>query len=489
MKICLATLHARPTFTPLALLYLKAYLLEHGGFAGDHAPILEFTRESAHDEMVGAILATRPDVVGLSCYVWNVKQLLAVAAEVKARSPHTRIVLGGPEVGPRAAGVLRANPAVDVVVRSEGEIPFSELLAAWRSGAGIGRVRGVSYRDGRPEGLHYDRSDIVETDDPPILQELGRLPSPHIAGLIDPAGRVICLETQRGCVFRCNFCFYNKDLSIRNRRFDLERVKREILFWLRQDVAEIYLMDPIFNLNAERAKEICRFIAAHNERGIELHAEIWAEFVDEELARLMSEANFQFLEVGLQSTDRTALATVERRLRQQRFEEGVGYLRKHKLKFEIQLIYGLPGETTETFKASLNYAHALDAHLLAVFPLMVLPGTELWRKAQGLDLEYDPEPPYFVRSHFSMKRDDIEYGFEVSEASRLLGTSKTFQLLCREPGLTFAEVIDEWIAWQRDEALPDYVEPSVKQFLAQFCAKKQIAPEFYQGFASWEFRS
>lgn len=58
--------------------------------------------------------------------------------------------------------------------------------------------------------------------------------------------------------------------------------------------------------------------------------------------------------------------------------------------------------------------------------------------------------------------------------------------ICRP---TFADVIDEWIAWQRQEALPDYVEPSVKQFLAQLCAKKNINLEFYQGFASWEFRN
>ena len=480
MKICLSTLHASPSFTPLALLYLKAYLVERDGFAFDDVAILEFTSESDPEAIASQILAAAPDVVGLSCYVWNVKALTAAAALVKARAPRTRIVLGGPEVGPLAAAVLRANPAVDVVVRSEGETPFSELVAAWGAGNDIEGVLGIAYRSG-------DR--IVETTDPPILKDLDRLPSPHVARYIEPAGRVICLETQRGCVFRCNFCFYNKDLSIRNRRFDLGRVKSEILFWIQQDIAELYLMDPIFNLNAERAKEICRFIAAHNDRGIAMHAEVWAEFVDDELAQLMKEAHFEFLEVGLQSTDRTALATVERRLREERFEEGVGYLKKHGLKFEMQLIYGLPGETMKTFRASLNYAHALEAHLLAVFPLMVLPGTELWRKADGMQLAYDQEPPYFVRSTSSMNADEIAYGFEVSEASRLLGTSKTFQLLCKEPGLTFADVIDEWIAWQRAEALPDYVEPSVKQFLAQLCAKKNLSSEFYQGFASWEFKS
>lgn len=80
---------------------------------------------------------------------------------------------------------------------------------------------------------------------------------PHAPAYATSEKKIVCVETQRGCVFRCNFCFYNKDLSIRNRRFDIERVKREILFWLDRDVIELYLMDPVFNLNAERAKDIC----------------------------------------------------------------------------------------------------------------------------------------------------------------------------------------------------------------------------------------
>src|SRR5262249_20162588 len=150
-------------------------------------------------------------------------------------------------------------------------------------------------------------------------------------------------------------------------------------------------------------------------RGVPLHAEIWAEFVDEELASLMRDANFQFLEVGLQSTDDTALATAERRLRRQRFVAGIEHLKAFKLQFELQLIYGLPGETSESFRTSLNFAMALDPPELVVFPLMVLPGTELWRKAKGLQLEFDAHPPYFVRSHYSMSAEDIAHGWTLVE--------------------------------------------------------------------------
>ena len=301
MRICLATVHVKPAFIPLALLYLKAYLVERRGYEFSDIDIQEFRQDSQREEIVHRILASEPDVVGLSCYVWNIKQLMAVSRSIKELRPQTRIVLGGPEVGPVARSVLEAHPYIDIIVKSEGEIPFAEIIEAWGRGGAIGDVKGIYFRSGDA---------IIENQDAPILQDLNHLSSPHLPMYADHKGRIVCIETQRGCVFRCNFCFYNKDLSIRNRRFDLDRVKQEILFWLQQDVTEIYLMDPVFNLNAARTKEICRFVMEHNHRNIKFHAEVWAEFIDEELAGLFEAANFHFLEVGLQTTDDTALAVL-----------------------------------------------------------------------------------------------------------------------------------------------------------------------------------
>jgi len=477
VTICLATQHRAPAFIPLALLYLKACLVERDSRALDEVRILEFGPDTAVDEMVREVLATEPGVVGLSCYVWNIKNLLEAARQVKENRPDVKIVLGGPEVGPVAVDVLRRHPEVDVIVKSEGEIPLPEVLHAWSARHSLDQVKGICFRDGDA---------LVETDDAPVVNDLDQIPSPHVRRYADYQGRVICLETQRGCVFRCSFCFYNKDFSLRNRRFDLDRVKEEILFWLDQDVQELYLMDPVFNLNAERARDICRFVARHNHRAVPLHAEIWAEFVDDEMARLMRAANFQFLEVGLQTTDTTALATAERRLKLQRFVDGVAHLKRHKLKFELQLIYGLPGETRSSFRQSLNFAMSLDPHELAVFPLMVLPGTELWRKADALKVAFDPDPPYFAQSHLSMSADDFAYGRRVTAACARLQRSRTARLLGRERGLTFADLVDEWVAWE-DEGAEAFDGDSMKRFVAHVCERRAIAPQFYHHFAALEF--
>ena len=251
MRIVLATQHALRAFIPLALLYLKASLVGRGCCAPDDVSVLEFPPEADAEAISDAIVAAHPGVAGLSCYVWNIKATMAAVRLIKARAPGILIVLGGPEVGPVAADVMMAHPYVDVIVKSEGEVPLADIVVALQEGQGLGGVPGICFRDAR--------AGIVETTDAALVKKLDDYPSPHLERSIDYTGRVVCIETQRGCVFQCNFCFYNKDYALRNRRFDLERVKAELLAVLGQAPREIYLMDPVFNLNNARAKEICRF--------------------------------------------------------------------------------------------------------------------------------------------------------------------------------------------------------------------------------------
>lgn len=476
MRVVLATQHADRDFIPLGLLYLEAALVAREVCAAGHVAVLEFANHATVEEIVGSVESTQPDVVGLSCYVWNVTRLLAAARLIKARHPATRIVLGGPEVGPVAMDVLQKHSYVDAIVHSEGEVPLTDIVAAWRSGRALDHVEGLCFRDG---------DTIVDTGAAVLAADLNLYPSPHLAPGVDYTGRIVCIETQRGCVFECSFCFYNKDYSLRNRRFSLDRVKQELLVALGQDVIEIYLMDPVFNLNAARAKEICRFIAAHNTRRIPIHSEIWAEFVDDELASSMRDAGFHYLEVGLQTTNPTALATAERRLRVERFTEGIAHLRKYGLYYQLQLIYGLPGETGDTFRDALNFAMSLDPPELGVFPLMVLPGTELWRQAAALDLQFDPEPPYHLRSHLSMTAEDVRHGARVLKAAGILQASRTVRLLSRERGLSFADLVDEWLLWRADET--GKADPALlSRFITHACERFNVPTAFYRAFAELE---
>lgn len=476
MRVCLVTRHANPTFTPLALLYLKAALVDHADIAADDITILEFNPEDSSTLIADGILKTSPDVLALSCYLWNVIDLMAAAADAKRSLPGLKVIAGGPEVGPIAVDVLRRYPAVDVVVKSEGEIPMIEMTRAWRAGHDIDDVAGIWRRDAA--GVVHEHRDAT------ILANLNELSSPHERNYTDPTGKRICVETQRGCVFRCSFCFYNKDLSIRNRRFDLDRVKSEIAYWLDRDIKELYLMDPVFNLNAARAKEICRFIAERNHRRIPIHSEVWAEFIDDEMAALMKAANFDFLEVGLQTTDETALQVVERRLKMAPFLNGIRALRDHGLPFELQLIAGLPSDTVESFCASVDFAAKLRPDYLAAFTLLVLPGTELWRQATHLGLEYADIPPYGIRSTPTISAGEMELVRRMGQLVYRLWVSKTIQALSREEGWSLSRLVRRWIEWQDEPGAPAARKGAVTAdqilaFIDDHCAGAGIPSEFY----------
>lgn len=478
MKVCLATVHAYRNALPLALMYIQANLVDGHGHPFDDVEVLELPRDESPAQL-GALLAERhADVVGLSCYIWNGRDLIAAARELKRLQPGVKIVMGGPEVGTIAHDVITAEPSIDVIVRSEGEVPFAEIIDAWKAGLELDDVAGICFRRG---------DEIVETADAVILRDLNLLPSPHQDKYVTFKGRVAQIETQRGCVFRCNFCFYNKDLSIRNRRFELDRVKRELLYWLNRDVHSIYLMDPVFNLNAVRAKEICRFIAEHNHQKIKVHSEIWAEFMDDELAQVMKAANVYWLEVGLQTTDDTSLAAIERRLRMEPFLEGINSLKRNNLYFELQLIYGLPFETPTTFRRSLDFAARLEPAELSVFMLLILPGTELWKKAKAMGIEFDPDPPYRIRSHPSMDAATIEEGERIVEAIDIMVGSVAFRNLQKEPGISMSAIVDGWNMWRAERGLTELTGAHMRTFVADFCQRHGIESKFYEAMVAREY--
>jgi radical SAM superfamily enzyme YgiQ (UPF0313 family) len=478
MKVCLATIHAYRNSLPLALMYIQANLVERHGHPFEDVEVVELPFNTPPDQLARLLADRQADVVALSCYIWNGRDLIAAARILRELQPGVKIVLGGPEVGPIARDVLTAEPAIDAIVRGEGEVAFAEIVDAWKAGRDLDDVAGICFRRG---------DEVVDTADAVILRDLNLLPSPHQDKYVTFKGRVAQIETQRGCVFRCNFCFYNKDLSIRNRRFELDRVKRELHYWLNRDVNSIYLMDPVFNLNAERAKEICRYIAEHNHQGIKVHSEIWAEFMDDELARLMKAANVYWLEVGLQTTDDTTLAAVERRLRMEPFLEGIECLKRHHLYFELQLIYGLPHETPESFRRSLDFAAKLEPSELSVFMLLVLPGTELWKKAEAMGLQFDPHPPYQIRSHPSMDAATIAYGERMVQVMDMMVGSTAFRILQREAGITLSAIVDGLIGWRDERGLREMTGGHVREFVRDFCGRHGVPPAFYEALVAREY--
>jgi len=337
------------TDVQLALFYLKSYLLKtpHSSSASHDVSVKLFYEYQKNSRIVSSIRRLKPCVIGFSCYIWNIRQTLQVCKALKKTAPHAVIVLGGPEVSPRAEEILESEPAVTAVVRGEGEETFSRLIEAVSRNCALSGITGLSFRLGRS---------IVHNPDRPPLADIGVIPSPYLTGAIDLTDKNIVdvpLETMRGCSYRCSYCYYHKNFP-RVRYFPLERVRRELRLILSHKPKAVYLMDATFNSDLPRVKKILRVFIKYN-RGSSLHVELKAELVDEELAALLRKANAFTIEIGIQSTKQKTLRAINRVLNKDAFARGIRLLNKYRVYYEIQLIDALPYQGYDDIKRALDW--------------------------------------------------------------------------------------------------------------------------------------
>jgi anaerobic magnesium-protoporphyrin IX monomethyl ester cyclase len=414
LKVALVALN-RPGYASLALGYLRAFAESYQRLAGKAAfQTLDLASDLDPWWVAYRVLSLAPDVAAFSVTCWNARSVYDACRIVKAARPETFVVLGGPEVSPIAEEVLVAQAAVDAVVRGEGEVTFAELLRAVATGGRVWKVEGVTARrDG----------EVFSADDRELVADLDSIPSPYVAGVMAPVEGAAYLETYRGCPFKCGYCFEGKGYG-KVRSFSKERVAAEIEALAgRAGVKSFSFIDPVFNLNEERLAWLVELLAPHARRGLRLHTvEVDVERVDVDVARMLREAGVASVETGPQSVTARALELCRRRFDADRFAEGVRALKEAGVQVECDLIVGLPGEDVFGFLAGLRSVLALDPGRVQTSTLHVLPGTELWERADELGIAYDADAPHEV-----VRTADA--GFEDLRRAEVLATalSKTYR--------------------------------------------------------------
>jgi radical SAM superfamily enzyme YgiQ (UPF0313 family) len=373
---------------PLAAGYLTTYAKAHRGERDLH-DIVDTTEldELRHlGPIAERLVRHRPDVLGLTVFVWNHVEVANVCRKVRRLAPRTRIVLGGPEVAYTPAAALRRFDA-DWICTGEGEIPFLTLLEALD--------RDPGFRASLPGMLHRD-SPSSECGQAPMVANLDDIPSPYSTGIL----RIddwVDLETTRGCPYRCRFCLYGKTFeSLRN--FSLARVESDVRYAVAHGASTIYMMDPTFNYPRERCRKICRILADVNvEQRFDVHAEVRAEIMDEALADDFVRAGVKSVEIGLQSNNKETLRLMQRGLGEAHFLKGCRLLYDRGINAEIGTIVGLPGDTRESVASTAHYVIDQTLGELNVYRLQMLPGSEYFKMADELGLVYDADPPYYIR--------------------------------------------------------------------------------------------
>ncbi len=386
----------------LALGYLKAYSLKDP-FIRQHTEIeiLDFDTAGLNVQQVIYYLSqSNPDVLGFSCYCWNIEKVLDTARILKTLYPGMKIVLGGPEVGPIGQKYLREYPFLDVVIKGEGEVTFAELLKYFLGQGRLEDIPGISYRFGH---------DIIGNPDRPPIEDLGEIPSPYLEGILIPRDKVTYIETYRGCIFRCHYCFEGKNLP-KLRFFPEERVKREIeLVMSHPEIKTFHFVDTVFNHRKERLEKIANMISSANRYGPKLRTiEIIAEFVDEETVELFKRANVGSVETGPQTVNEDTLKNVNRFYKAEQFRKGVRLLEDNGVEVTTDLIIGLPGDTFFKFVKSVKTMIDMRPTRIIFSILHVLPGTVLYDRSDDFGLKFDDKAPHLVLSAPDFPYEDID---------------------------------------------------------------------------------
>ena len=324
-------------------------------------------------------------IVCFSCFVWNVEILKRAAALLKAKGAVT--IAGGPEI--------TAHPSFykdfDYTVSGEGEITVPSLVM---------QILNKS-----------NKSDKVIISQSP---DLALVHSPYLDGIIDPAEYEGALwELARGCPYKCSYCYESKGAKT-VRLFPMERIKAELELFSKKKVPQVFVLDPTYNINKKRALELLRLIREKTPDTF-YYFEARAELIDRELAREFTKIPCA-LQIGLQSANDEVLKLVNRPCDRKKFLKGISILNEEGVTFGLDLIFGLPGETFGSFRDGLDFALSLYPNNLEVFCLSVLPGTDLYDRAEGLGLVWEKDPPYHVIKNGKFSVEDMKKAEKLAKA-------------------------------------------------------------------------
>jgi len=427
-------------------------------------PILEPAPGFSLKDTADEILRIKPDLIALTLYSWSRADLLSLSDTLIEAygSNHPPIIAGGPEVSADPFSI-QSHPSINLAVSGEGEATITVIVE---------KLLSLS-----PEKHITALEDFPAPFSRPAIDKLDEMPSPWNAEALK--GKVYedtVWELTRGCPFNCHFCFESKG-SDQVRHKSLKRASEELKQLQDRGTGNVFLLDPTFNASPGRAKELLRlFISQAPE--LKYHMEIRTEFLDEEQAELYAELGCT-LQIGLQTAHPEVARNIGRPFSPEKFTEKLLPLHECGVPYGLDLIYGLPGDSLEGFRQSLDFALNCAPNHLDIFPLSVLPGTRLRETAGGLGLLYRTEAPYTVTGNPGEETD--KKGFSSSDISKAealcsavnelynKGRAVPWYLICAETlDLKPVEIIEAYSEYSTNGAVSYEDENLRATFLGSF---------------------
>ena len=386
MKILLAACNAKYIHSNLAVYDLQAYASDYA----DHIVLKEYTINQQKDDIMRDIYLEHPDVVCVSCYIWNLSFVKELMADLIKILPGADFWVGGPEVSYDAEKFLTENSEFKGVMVGEGEETFKELAGYYveKNPQDLKDMTGICYRDG-DQIIHNGWRQIMDLSSIPFIYK----------DLSEFKNRIIYYESSRGCPFSCSYCLSSIDKKLRFR--DTETVKKELQFFIDNKVPQVKFVDRTFNCKHDHAMAIWKYINEHDNGVTNFHFEISADLLREEELQEMStmRPGLIQLEIGVQSTNPDTIKAIHRTMDFEKLKgivdriHSFGNIHQH-----LDLIAGLPYEDYDSFRNSFNDVYALKPQQLQLGFLKVLKGSHMMEMCREYGIVYKTQEPYEVLS-------------------------------------------------------------------------------------------
>lgn len=401
MKFLLTALNSKYIHSNPAIYSLRAYA---GAEYREHIEIAEYTINNQLQEILADIYRRKPDVIALSCYIWNWNMMQELIAELPKLLPHVPIWLGGPEVSFDAQDILQKYPRISGIMIGEGEATFKELLAYY-----VAEVETKEQQTAQGKQL-ADIPGLCLPSGHTAPRELTNISElPFLYDDLEPfANKIIYYESSRGCPYRCSYCLSSIDKKVRLR--DISVVKKELQFFLDNQVKQVKFVDRTFNCNHEHAMEIWRYIHEHDNGVTNFHFEIAADILKDDQIELLKQMRpgLVQLEIGVQSTNPDTLRAIERVMNVEHLEGIVDAIwQGENVHQHLDLIAGLPYEDYNSFAESFNRVYAMKPEQLQLGFLKVLKGSKMYECAKEYGVVYLDRPPYEVLYTNWLSYDDV----------------------------------------------------------------------------------